>query len=76
MEMSSPPSKELLAVCVGEEWGGVGLQSMGSPVDVVVVVIALLMRELDLAESLHMTCNSTSHINRDINFLSWFEKKK
>jgi hypothetical protein len=48
---------------------------MGSVVDVLVVLIPLLTRELDLAESLHMTCNSTSLINGDTKFLRWFAKK-
>jgi len=58
MEMSSPPSNELLAICVGEEWGGVGLQSIGSPVEVLVVGVSLLTGQLDVVDSLHMTCNS------------------
>jgi hypothetical protein len=57
MEMSSPPSNELFAVCMGEEWGGVGLQSIGSLVDIFVVVIPLLIGRLDFTASLHMTCN-------------------
>jgi hypothetical protein len=54
MEMSSAPSTELLAICVGEEWGGVGLQSMGSP-----VTTPLPSGEIDFVDSLQMTCNST-----------------
>jgi len=72
--MSSPPSNELLTVCVGEEWGGVGLQSIGSPVEVLVLAVPLLLEELDAAESLHMTWNSPWLVKGDT-FLGRVKKK-
>lgn len=33
------------------------MQSIGSPVEVLVVAVPLPLEELDAAESLHMTCN-------------------
>ena len=73
--MSSPPSNELLTVCEGEEWGGVGLQSIGSPVKVLVVAVPLLLEVSDAAESLHITCNSPwLFLSKKINFLVGLRK--
>jgi hypothetical protein len=72
--MSSPPSNELLTVCAGEECGGVGLQSIGSPVKVLVEAVPLLLEELHAAESLHMTCNSPWFVKGD-KFLGRVKKK-
>lgn len=50
------------------------MQSIGSPVEVLVVAVPLLLEELDAAESLHMTCNSPWHVKGDT-FLGRVKKK-
>jgi len=50
------------------------LQSIGSPVEVLVVAVPLLLEELDAADSLHMTCNSPWLVKGD-KFLGRVKKK-
>jgi hypothetical protein len=50
------------------------LQSIGSPVEVLVVAVPLLLEELDAAESLHMTCNRPWLVKED-KFLDGVKKK-
>ena len=50
------------------------MQSIGSPVEVLVVAVPMLLEELDAAESSHMTCNSPWLVKGDT-FLGKVKKK-